>query len=504
MTQKEQARLQVLNSLLTEHMTLDQAATLMGVTTRHTRRILAAYREKGVAAVAHGHRGRRPPNATPEPVATAVVHLARTRYAGANHTHLSELLSERDGIDIGRTTLRRILTGAGLSSPRRRRPPKHRVRRQRMPREGMLIQMDGSHHPWLGGQAPPFTLLIAVDDATGTVVDALFCQQEDAHSYFLLIQGLVQHVGIPVALYTDRHGVFRHTPGSGLPGMPTQFGRAMDELGIQMIFALSPQAKGRVERTGGTFQDRLVTELRLAGASGLGEANRVLEQFLPRFNRRFRVPPQHPEPAFRPLDPELCLEQVLCFKHRRKVARDNTVRFQLHTLQLLPGAERPSYAGAAVEVLEGLDGRLSVRHEGRILPAQEAPPSPVFLRNGHGRSAPVPVPPSGAHGLGERWTAALEQLDSRVENQRDPGDITGSAAAAGKPKAASPRKPTFLERERWKAIQKARRKGMSLRAIERELGIHRATVRKYLDAEGPPTRRPWAGPTTSSSDTIAA
>ena len=497
MTQKEQARLQVLNSLLTEHMTLDQAATLMGVTTRHTRRILAAYREKGVAAVAHGHRGRRPPNATPEPVATAVVHLARTRYAGANHTHLSELLSERDGIDIGRTTLRRILVNAGLSSPRRRRPPKHRVRRQRMPREGMLIQMDGSHHPWLGGQAPPFTLLIAV-------VDALFCEQEDAHSYFLLIQGLVQHVGIPVALYTDRHGVFRHTPGSGLPGMPTQFSRAMDELGIQMIFALSPQAKGRVERTGGTFQDRLVTELRLAGASGLGEANRVLEQFLPRFNRRFRVPPQHPEPAFRPLDPELCLEQVLCFKHRRKVARDNTVRFQLHTLQLLPGAERPSYAGAAVEVLEGLDGRLSVRHEGRIIPAQEAPPSPVFLRNGHGRSAPVPAPPSGAHGLGERWTAALEQLDSRVENERDPGAITGSAAAAGKPKAASPRKPTFLERERWKAIQKARRKGMSLRAIERELGIHRATVRKYLDAEGPPTRRPWAGPTTSSSDTMAA
>ena len=499
MTQKEQARLQVLNSLLTEHMTLDQAATLMGVTTRHTRRILAAYREKGVAAVAHGHRGRRPPNATPEPVATAVVHLARTRYAAANHTHLSELLSERDGIDIGRTTLRRILVNAGLSSPRRRRPPKHRVRRQRMPREGMLIQMDGSHHPWLGGQAPPFTLLIAVDDATGTVVDALFCEQEDAHSYFLLIQGLVQHVGIPVALYTDRHGVFRHTPGSGLPGMRTQFSRAMDELGIQMIFALSPQAKGRVERTRGTFQDRLVTELRLAGASGLGEANRALEQFLPRFNRRFRVPPQHPEPAFQPLDPELCLEQVLCFKHRRKVARDNTVRFQL-----LPGAERPSYAGAAVEVLEGLDGRLSVRHEGRILPAQEVPPSPVFLRNGHGRSAPVPVPPSGAHGLGERWTAALEQLDSRVENERDPGTITGSAAAAGKPKAASPRKPTFLERERWKAIQKARRKGMSLRAIEREVGLHRATVRKYLDAEGPPTRRPWAGPTTSSSDTMAA
>ena len=193
MTQKEQARLQVLNSLLAEHMTLDQAATLMGVTTRHTRRILAAYRERGAAAVAHGHRGRRPANATPDAVVAGVVRLARTRYEGANHTHLSELLSEREGIDIGRTTLRRILVNAGLSSLRRRRLPKHRVRRQRMPREGMLIQMDGSHHPWSGDQAPPFTLLIAVDDATGTVVDALFCEQEDAHSYFLLIQSLVQH-----------------------------------------------------------------------------------------------------------------------------------------------------------------------------------------------------------------------------------------------------------------------------------------------------------------------
>ena len=290
MTRKEQARLQVLNSLLAEHMTLDQAATLMGVTTRRTRRILAAYREKGAASLAHGHRGRRPAHATPDAVVAGVVRLARTRYEGANHTHLSELLSERDGIDIGRTTLRRILVNAGLTSPRRRRPPKHRIRRQRMPREGMLIQVDGGHHPWLGDQAPPFTLLIAVDDATGTVVDALFCEQEDSRNYFLLIHGLVQRRGIPVALYTDRHAVFRHTPGAGLPGMPTQFSRAMGELGIQMIFARSPQAKGRVERAAGTFQDRLVTELRLAGGSGIGAANRVLEQFLPRFNRRFGVP----------------------------------------------------------------------------------------------------------------------------------------------------------------------------------------------------------------------
>ena len=190
----------------------------------------------------------------------------------------------------------------------------------------MLIQMDGSYHPWLGDQAPPFTLLLAVDDATGQVVSAWFCEHEDARSYFLLIRALVEHRGVPVALYTDRHAVFKHTPGPGLPAGPTQFSRAMAELGTQMIFAQSPQAKGRVERTGGTFQDRLVAELRLAGATTLEQAPAVLDEFVPRFNRRFGVPPPCSEPAFRPLDPELCLEQVLCFKHRRKVDRDNTVR----------------------------------------------------------------------------------------------------------------------------------------------------------------------------------
>ena len=148
MTPKEQTRLQVMNSLLVEHMTLDQAATLMGVSPRHTRRILADYRKNGAASLAHGHRGRKPANAIPEATRSRVVHLARTVYEGANHTHLSELLSERVGLDMGRTTLRRILVNAGLSSPRRRRPPKHRVRRQRMPREGMLIQLDGSYHRW--------------------------------------------------------------------------------------------------------------------------------------------------------------------------------------------------------------------------------------------------------------------------------------------------------------------------------------------------------------------
>ena len=179
------------------------------------------------------------------------------------------------------------------------------------------------------------------------------------------MQGLIRRRGIPLALYTDRHPVFKHRPENQPAGTPNQFGRAMEELGVQLIFALSPQAKGRVERTAGTFQDRLITELRLAGAATMEEAKAVLKQFLPRFNRRLQVPAQCPEPAFRPVEPAgLRLEHILCFKHRRRVARDNTVKFHRHTLQILPSQQRRSYAGAVVVVLQGLDGRQYQRMSG--------------------------------------------------------------------------------------------------------------------------------------------
>ena len=248
----------------------------------------------------------------------------------------------------------------------------------------------------------------------------------------------------------------------------------------------------------------MVTELRLAGAATLEQAQAVLDEFVPRFNRRFGVPPQCPEPAFRPLDQELCLEQALCFKHRRKVARDNTVRFQLRTLQLLPAPEHPSYAGAAVEVLEGLDGQLKVRHDGRIVAAQEAPPVPTFLRNGNGPNAVPPVASIGVNHWDERWTAHLMPLTSSQEHDPDQEGVTDGEPAAAPPPTVAPRKPTFLQKERWKVVQKARRKGMSLRAIERELGIHRSTIKRYLEAGGPPRRLSRTVPISSTSDTMTA
>ena len=346
LTQKEQARLQVLNGILEGQISVDEAAEVLGVSERHVWRILAEYRKEGAAALAHGNRGRRANNSIPEEARTQVVALARTRYARVNHTHLTELLAEREEIVLGRSTVRRILVGAGMASPRRRRPPLHRVRRQRMSQEGMLVQVDGSVHAWLEERGPRCTLLLAIDDATSTVPYALFRHEEDTHGYFLLMQELIRRCGVPLALYSDRHAVFKYVPGSHQSPAPTQFGRAMAELGVEQIFARSPEAKGRVERANGTFQDRLVTELRLAGARTISEANQVLWAFLTRFNKRFGVPPAQSTNAYRSPDPDLNLAGILCFKHSRKVARDNTVKYNWHTLQLLPSSERSTYVGA--------------------------------------------------------------------------------------------------------------------------------------------------------------
>ena len=487
MNQKEQARLQVLNSLLAEHMTIEQASVLMGVSKRQAWRILAAYRKEGAAAIAHGHRGRRAPNAISEATKAAVLHLARTRYSGVNHTHMSELLMEREGIDITRSTLRRLLVSAGEKSPRGRRAPKHRVRRQRMPRESMLIQLDGSYHRWLGKDGPQFTLLLAIDDATGIVVNALFCELENTRSYFMLLDGLIRRRGIPLALYVDRHAVFKHTPSPETAAGPTQFSRAMDELGIQLIFALSPQAKGRVERAAGTFQDRLVSELRLAGATTIDDANHVLEGFLPRFNSRFKVQAQEKEVAYRAVGEGMCLEKTLCFKYRRRVARDNTVRYRWRTLQLLPGTDRPTYAGAAVDVLEGLDDSLAVQHEGRDIPSEEAPPRPSVLRSFARRTTHSPIVHQPTNGLGAKWATRLAALDANHEAVQ-PIYTTGRNGTGRVRRTVSPRrrKPTPLQMARWRAVQKAKRKGLSIRGIARELGIHRDTAKKYMNAESPP------------------
>ena len=184
---------------------------ILGVTERLTWRMLAAYRRNGAAALAHGSRGYRPANATPVAVSQQVIDLVRARYAGVNHPHLTELIEEREGIALFRSTVRSILLNAGITSPKGRRPPKHRVRRRCFPQEGLLLQIDGRIHNWLEGRGPRMTLLLAVDDATGTVPAALFHPLEDGHGCFQLLWQIIQKRGLPLSLYTDHHGVFWYT-----------------------------------------------------------------------------------------------------------------------------------------------------------------------------------------------------------------------------------------------------------------------------------------------------
>ena len=356
------------------------------------------------------------------------------------------MLRERESIDLSRPTVRRILVRAGIGSPRRRRS-QHQSRLRRMPQEGMLIQLDGSYHRWLGEDGPQFTILFAVDDATGCVLGALFCDHEDTGSYFLLMQGLIRRHGIPLVLYTDRHAVFIHRSENQPTGTPTQFGRAMEELGTQLIFALSPQAKGRVERTAGTFQDRLITELRLAGATTVAQAKAVLQQFLPRFNRRFGVPAQCPEPAFRPMDSESRLGQILCFKHCRRVARDNTVKYYRHTLQLLPRSsnaaatpERPSWCWR--------DWMAGCRYNMRDASLRPRKRLPVHHLSEAATGLPH-LPPSRSPIRNPRQNLRLQisicwaqsQIRKKVPTPRQPTMRTVDGLRV----VASPRRPTFLQ-----------------------------------------------------------
>ena len=246
----------------------------------------------------------------------------------------------------------------------------------------------------------------------------------------------------------------------------------------------------------------MITEIRLAEAITLEEAQAMLMQFLPRFNRRFQVPAQCSEPAFRSPQPDLRLELVLCFKHRRRMARDNTVKFQKRTLQLLPSLERPSYAGAQVVILQSLDGRLSLEHAGSIIAAQEAPPSPGTLRKAEEtlQTAPVQVPDPGLPSTS--LESSLKLLNSQAAPDDDHTMSVDDAATGELQVVPSPGKPTFLQRERLKAVQQARLRGLSIRGMARELGIHRNTVRKYIDAESPPTSQSPTASTEAASSTI--
>jgi transposase len=403
LTVKEQKRLRVLVEVDAGRLTGREAAEVLGISLRQAWRLLAALREKGAAGLAHGNRGREPVNKTPPATRERIAALAQKRYADYNDSHFTEKLEQEHRITVSRSTLRRIRRSIGQGSPRKCRRPRHRKRRERYSQSGMLLQLDGSPHDWLEGRGPRLTLLVAIDDASSEVPNGVFRQQEDDAGYLELLWGISRSHGLPQAVYTDRHTIFqspkRATLEQELAGERprSQFGRIMDELEIEMIPAYSPQAKGRVERLLGTFQDRLVKELREGGASTRDEANHVLKRFLPQFSARFGVAPAQAGSAYRPWPQGLKPEEVFCFKHHRTVNNDNTISFDGKRLQIPPGPDRVSYARARVQVQQRLDGSLAICRNGRTLVVYQ-PATSIPVRVGKFTPAPSAQSPSPAKG----------------------------------------------------------------------------------------------------------
>ena len=388
LTPEEGRRLHVLTLLEGKRISISQAAEALGVSPRQVRRLRVRLRRDGPAALRHGNRGRRSGHRLPEPLRAQILTLARGRYAGLNDVHLTEKLTTVEGLVVSRATVQRVLRAVGHRSPRRRRPPRHRSRRPRRAQAGLLCQLDGSPFAWFGPTQPACTLLAAIDDATGAVLAATFRAQEDAAGYLTLLYTLGQSVGLPVAVYTDSHGIFvrndaHWTLAEQLQGFqePTQVGRALQGLGIHHLVAESPQAKGRIERLWNTFQDRLVAELRLAGITPLAAGNAFLATtFLPAFNAQFAVPPAVAASAYRPVPRGWELARVCAFHYRRQVALDNTVRVEDVILQLAPGPQRRSYARAHADVVQCLDGSWRVYVGERLVGSTPAPPAPGQLR----------------------------------------------------------------------------------------------------------------------------
>jgi transposase InsO family protein len=376
MGQRELVRYRVLSLVLEGQLALQDAAAKLELSVRQTRRLMKRVEEHDAAGLVHGNRGRSPANRTEDTVRQKILAWVAEggRYCGINDTHLRELLSEREGVKIGRETLRALLRAGGCSAKRRRRPRQHHRRRERSAVKGLMVLWDGSPHRWLGAQHPEITLMAAVDDADGELLTAFFNPQETTEAYLRLVRGILKRRGIPTTIYQDRHGALRRNDDSWslqeqLEGrqQPTQVGQVLEDLGIRPIFALSPQAKGRIERLFATLQDRLLAELRLASIDSIDTANRFLEDsWIDRYNRRFQKKAAQSGSAYRAAG-RLDLHRILAFRYSATVLNDNTVRLGGLIIDIPPGPHRRSYAKAHVDVRQHLDGSWTVYYQRKCI-----------------------------------------------------------------------------------------------------------------------------------------
>src|SRR5499433_1836110 len=338
LTMKEEKRLEVIQRVFRGELTVVEAGMVIGVSERQCYRIKARVTKRGAKGVVHGNRGRPCKHKTKEKEVKRVVELAKGKYQGFNDRHLTEKLVEQEKLEN-----------------------KHRSRRERKAAEGMMLQVDGSPHHWLEGRGPSLCLIGAIDDATGKVVGAMFVEAESTWGYFRLFSEVFNKHGLPQSVYADRHSIFwtdrEPTLEEQLKNQrpSTEVGRGLQKLGVTLIPAGSPQAKGRIERLWGTFQDRLVSELRRAGAKTQAQAQIVLERYLPEHNRKFSKSPALSEPAWRKAS-STQIQRALCFKQKRTVAKDHTVTFEGTLFQIPKHSPYRSFANTRIDVHVLLDG----------------------------------------------------------------------------------------------------------------------------------------------------
>ncbi len=382
LTMQDEKRLEIIQRVFREELTVGEAATILAVSERQCYRIKVRVKEHGAKGVIHGNRGRLCRRKVKEKTVSRVVALARGKYQGFNDHHLTEKLKEHEQIELSREKIRRILRSHGIATPRKRRASKHRSRRDRRMAEGMMLQVDGSPHDWLQGRGPRLCLIGAIDDATGKVPGAFFAQAESSWGYLRLFCEIFKRHGLPQSIYSDRHSVFWTDREPTLDEQLinkrplTEVGRALDELGVTLILAGSPQAKGRIERLWGTFQDRLVSELRLAKAKTLEQAQAVIDGYLLEHNRKFSNPTQA-QPAWRKASAQQ-IEQALCFKEKRTVANDNTITFDGVIFQIPKRSPHRSYANKRIDVHVLLDGAVELFYKQEKIAAFDSKKTHAF------------------------------------------------------------------------------------------------------------------------------
>ena len=381
-TDRQKLVLSALQHLDAGRVTVGDVAQRIGRSPRQVIRLHQAFKERGADAVVHGNANRRPANAIDEETAERAVHLATTKYEGFNFSYTAYLLKHYEDLDLSESTLRRYLLQKGVKPPTEREAPQHRSRRPRREQAGQLLQMDGSPHRWFGPDGPEFNLIDAVDDATNDA-QALFREAEDTEGLFSVLRMVVERRGLPHAVYTDRFSVFTVNKTYQTSADPffddprnTQFGRLCAELGIRLILAKSPEAKGRIERFQLTAQGRIPSIARLLGAKTMDDAPDVLAMFMRDYRAQFVVPARDPNPAWLPIPEDLVLDDVFCLKFVRVLGRDYTISFNSTTYQLPKSPDPYIRPGSRLEVWQLFDGTVKLASGQSVLAVYPAPTPP--------------------------------------------------------------------------------------------------------------------------------